>query len=127
MAAGGEDLPREILAVIFPMAYWDLITKYSSQHDLDPYLMTALMAQESTFTPEIKSSANAWGLMQLLPSTGRRYARKVGMTRFTTTSLQDPEVNVRLGMQYFKDLVDRFGGDYFAIASYNAGEGRLHF
>jgi soluble lytic murein transglycosylase-like protein len=95
------------------------------QHDLDPYLMTALMAQESTFTPEIKSSANAWGLMQLLPSTGRRYARKVGMSRFTTASLQDPEVNVRLGMQYFKDLVDRFGGDYFAIASYNAGENRV--
>jgi hypothetical protein len=87
--------------------------------------MTALMAQESTFTPEIKSSANAWGLMQLLPSTGKRYARKVGMTRFTTTSLQDPEVNVRLGMQYFKDLLDRFGGDYFAIASYNAGENRV--
>ena len=45
--------------------------------------------------------------------------------RFTTGSLQDPEVNVRLGMQYFKDLIDRFGGDYFAIASYNAGENRV--
>jgi len=125
MAAGGENLPPEILRIIYPLDFWPLIVRGASQHGLDPYLMTALMAQESTFTPEIKSSANAWGLMQLLPSTGKRYARKVGMARFTTTSLQDPEVNVRLGMQYFKDLIDRFGGDYFAIASYNAGENRV--
>jgi soluble lytic murein transglycosylase len=125
MAAGGENLPPEVLRIIYPLDFWPLIVRGSSQHGLDPYLMTALMAQESTFTPEIKSSANAWGLMQLLPSTGKRYARKVGMTRFTTGSLQDPEVNVRLGMQYFKDLIDRFGGDYFAIASYNAGENRV--
>jgi len=125
MAAGGENLPPEILRIIYPLDFWPLIVRGASQHGLDPYLMTALMAQESTFTPEIKSSANAWGLMQLLPSTGKRYARKVGMTRFTTGSLQDPEVNVRLGMQYFKDLIDRFGGDYFAIASYNAGENRV--
>ena len=125
MAAGGENLPPEILRIIYPLDFWPLIVRGASQHGLDPYLMTALMAQESTFTPEIKSSANAWGLMQLIPSTGKRYARKVGMTRFTTASLQDPEVNVRLGMQYFKDLSDRFGGDYFAIASYNAGENRV--
>ena len=98
MAAGGENLPPEILRIIYPLDFWPLIVRGSSQHGLDPFLMTALMAQESTFTPEIKSSANAWGLMQLLPSTGKRYARKVGMTRFTTGSLQDPEVNVRLGM-----------------------------
>jgi len=125
MTAGGENLPPEILRIIYPLDFWPLIVRGASQHGLDPFLMTALMAQESTFTPEIKSSANAWGLMQLLPSTGKRYARKVGMTRFTTASLQDPEVNVRLGMQYFKDLIDRFGGDYFAIASYNAGENRV--
>jgi soluble lytic murein transglycosylase len=125
MAAGGENLPPEILRIIYPLDFWPLINRGATQHGLDPYLMTALMAQESTFTPEIKSSANAVGLMQLLPSTGRRYARKVGMPRFSTNSLTDPEVNVRLGMQYFKDLVDRFGGDYFAIASYNAGENRV--
>ena len=125
MAAGGENLPPEILRIIYPLDFWPLIQRGASQYDLDPYVMTALMAQESTFTPEIKSNANAWGLMQLLPSTGKRYAKKVGMTRFTTKSLQDPEVNVHLGMQYFKDLIDRFGGDYYAIASYNAGENRV--
>jgi soluble lytic murein transglycosylase-like protein len=125
MAAGGENLPPEILRIIYPLDFWPLILRGATQYELDPYVMTALMAQESTFTPEIKSSANAWGLMQLLPSTGKRYAKKVGMTRFTTKSLQDPEVNVHLGMQYFKDLIDRFGADYYAIASYNAGENRV--
>ena len=71
MAAGGEDLPAEVLRIIFPLDYWPLITKYSKLHGLDPYLVAALMAQESTFTAEIRSSANAYGLMQLIPDTGR--------------------------------------------------------
>jgi soluble lytic murein transglycosylase len=63
--------------------------------------------------------------MQLIPDTGRRYARKVGIRRFTTASLTNAETNVRLGTEYFKDLVERFGGAHFALASYNAGENRV--
>jgi soluble lytic murein transglycosylase len=87
--------------------------------------MTALILQESTFTADVRSSANAYGLMQLLPSTGRRYARKVGIRPFSTASLTKPETNIRLGMTYFKDLVDRFGAAHYALASYNAGESRV--
>ena len=61
MAAGGQDLPREVLLHIFPLSYWELIRKYSAQYDLDPYLIAALMAQESTFVPGIRSHANAYG------------------------------------------------------------------
>lgn len=125
MAAGGEDLPPDVLRIIFPLDFWPLITKYSRQHDLDPYLVAALMAQESTFTPEITSSANAIGLMQLVPAAGRQYARKLGIANFRTSMLTNPEVNVRLGTQYFKDLSDRFGGAYYALASYNAGPNRV--
>jgi soluble lytic murein transglycosylase len=125
LAAGGEELPVDVQQIIFPVDYWSLIQKYSQLHGLDPYLITALMAQESTFTAEIRSSANARGLMQLLPSTGRIYARKVGMKSFKTASLFQPETNVRLGTQYFKDLVDRFGGVQYALAGYNAGEHRV--
>jgi soluble lytic murein transglycosylase len=125
LAAGGEDLPVDVLQIIFPLDYWPLIQKYSQVHGLDPYLIAALMAQESTFTAEIRSSANARGLMQLMPSTGRIYARKVGMKSFTTASLLQPETNVKLGTQYFKDLVDRFGGVHYALAGYNAGEHRV--
>jgi soluble lytic murein transglycosylase len=125
LAAGGEHLPADVLQIIFPLDYWPLIQKYSQQHSLDPYLIAALMAQESTFTAEIRSSANARGLMQLLPSTGRLYARKIGMKGFTTASLLQPETNVRLGTQYFKDLMNRFGGVHYALAGYNAGEHRV--
>ena len=125
MAAGGSELPPEVLRVIFPLDYWSLITKYSKLHGLDPYLIAALMAQESTFTAEIRSSANAIGLMQLIPSTGRRYARKLNIRNFSTRSLTNPETNVRLGTLYFKELMDRFGGAHYALAGYNAGENRV--
>jgi soluble lytic murein transglycosylase len=124
MAAGGEQLPPEILRVIFPLDFWPLIKKYSDAHQLDPYLMAALISQESTFTPDVRSSANAVGLMQLMPATGRRYAPKVGI-RYSAAVLTQPEANIRMGMRYFKELVDRFGGAHFALASYNAGENRI--
>jgi len=114
-----------VLRVIFPLDYWPLITKYADQYKLDRYLMAALMAQESTFTAEIRSFANAYGLMQIIPSTGRIYARKLGITPFSTAMLRQPEVNVQIGMRYFAELIDRFGGAHFALASYNAGEGRV--
>jgi soluble lytic murein transglycosylase len=111
--------------VIFPLAYWDTIRRYSAAHDLDPYVIAALIAQESTFDPGIRSVANAWGLMQLVPATGRRLARSVGIRNFTTAKLTNPEINIRLGTLYFSQLVARFGGTYYALASYNAGENRI--
>ena len=125
LAAGGEDLPPAVLEVIYPMDYWPLIEKYSKQHGLDPYLMAALIAQESTFTADVRSPANAYGLMQLIPSTGRRYAQRLGIRPFATASLTRPETNIRLGMAHFKDLIDRFGGVHYALASYNAGDTRV--
>jgi soluble lytic murein transglycosylase len=125
LTAGGQQLPAEILQVIFPLAYWDSIRQHSALHNLDPYLVAALVGQESTFDPAIKSVANAWGLMQLVPSTGRRLARSVGLRNFTTEKLTDPQINIRLGTLYFSQLVEQFGGTYYALASYNAGESRV--
>ena len=124
MAAGGEQLPPDVLRIIFPLDYWPLIEKYSKAHRLDPYLMTALIAQESTFTPDVRSSARAVGLMQLIPPTARRYARKLGI-RYSSRILTQPEPNIRLGMRYFKDLMNRFGSAHYALAGYNAGERRI--
>jgi soluble lytic murein transglycosylase len=125
LAAGGEALPDRVLTVIFPRSYEDLIRKYATPHHLDPYLMTALIAQESTFQADIRSAANAWGLMQIVPATGRRYAHKLRIGRFTTRTLVRPDVNIRIGMAYFADLVARFGDPSLALAAYNAGENRV--
>ena len=111
--------------MLFPVAYWSLIQQYAPARGLDPYLIAALMAQESTFDADIRSHANAIGLMQILPATGRRYARTLGIPRFSAGKLTDPETNVRLGTAYFADLVERFGGVHIALASYNAGERRV--
>jgi len=125
MAAGGEQLPLEVLRVMFPVNYWPLIRRYSVAHQLDPYMMAALIAQESTFTADVKSAANAYGLMQLLPSTGRHYARVLKMKRFSVRMLTTAESNLKMGMAYFADLVKQFGAPHYALASYNAGETRV--
>jgi soluble lytic murein transglycosylase len=121
----GSRLPVEVLKVIFPLDYWPLIRKYSPVYHLDPYLVAALINQESAFDAGVKSSANAVGLMQLLPSTGKRYARELRIRRYSTASLTRPEINIQLGMAYFAELVRRFGGVHHALASYNAGENHV--
>ncbi len=125
LAAGGEVLPAEILQVIFPLTFWDAIKRNARAHDLDPYIVAALIAQESTFDPEAHSGANAWGLMQIVPSTGRRLASALGIRRFSTSMLTHADTNIRLGTLYFSRLVQQFGGTYYALASYNAGENRV--
>ena len=121
----GQELPPEILQVIFPLTYWDWIRKYSVPRNLDPYVIAALINQESTFDAKVRSSANAWGLMQIVPATGRRLARTLGIARFSTPLLTNPETNIKLGTLYFSKLVEQFGGTHYALASYNAGESRV--
>ena len=125
LAAGGETLPAAILQVIFPVDYWPLLQKYSKERNLDPYMVAALVAQESNFDPVVVSHANAYGLMQILPSTGRSYARKLGVKPFSTRRLTEAELNVRLGTQIFADDIRKFGGVHFALAAYNAGGSRI--
>ena len=126
MAAGGEKLPPELLKVLFPVNYWPLIRRYSVEHHLDPYMIAALIAQESTFTADVRSAANAYGLMQLLPSTGRHYARtELKTKRFSMSLLTTAEPNLKMGTAFFSDLVKQFGGAHYALASYNAGENRV--
>jgi soluble lytic murein transglycosylase len=125
MTQDGDRLPLEARKVIFPLDYWTLIKRHADRRGLDPYLIAALVAQESSFDPEVRSAANAYGLMQIVPATGRRLARSLGIRRFSTGKLTDPETNVKLGTFYFKGLVNQFGGAHFALASYNAGENRV--
>jgi soluble lytic murein transglycosylase len=125
LAAGGETLPSEILQVIFPVDYWPLLQKYAKERNLDPFLVAALVAQESNFDPVVVSHANAYGLMQVLPSTGRSYARKLGVKPFSAKRLTEVEVNVRIGTQIFADTIRKFGGVPYALAAYNAGDSRV--
>jgi len=125
LAAGGEKLPTEILKVLFPVSYWSQIRRYAAEHQLDPYVMAALIAQESNFVPDVRSPANAYGLMQLLPSTGRQYAKRLHLKRFSMSMLTTADTNLKMGTAYFADLVKLLGATHYALASYNAGESRV--
>src|SRR5258708_34872829 len=87
MGGGGERVPADILRVLFPVNYWPLIPRYSEERKLDPFMMAALIAQESTFTADAKSAANAYGLMQIIPSTGRQYARTLHLNKKLTLTM----------------------------------------
>lgn len=121
----GDELPRPIQEVIFPIAYVPLIKRYASAHGLDPFVVAALIGQESSYVADVRSPADAWGLMQILPSTGRSLARAEGVRPFRTQMLTDPETNVRLGTRHFAGLVRDLGGVPYALAGYNAGESRV--
>ncbi|MEO6828546.1 MAG: lytic transglycosylase domain-containing protein, partial [Acidobacteriaceae bacterium] len=102
------------------------VERESKQQGLDPYLVASLIRQESEFNPSVISYANAWGLMQLLPSVGSEMARKEHVRPFRTAYLLDPAVNLKLGTAYFRQLMDEFQGHpEYALAAYNAGDSRV--
>jgi soluble lytic murein transglycosylase len=118
-------LPRPYWEALFPKPYWIDLKKFSSSNGLDPYLVAALIRQESEFNPGAVSRANAVGLMQLLPKVGKSVARQEKLKHFSTTQLFTPAVNLQLGTRYFRSMVDKFGGFEYALAAYNAGADRV--
>jgi len=107
----------------YPLAFWQLIQQKAQQRGLDPYLVLALIRQESLFDARARSPAAALGLMQLLQPTAARVAKQIGIAVPTPDMLFDPDVNLTLGTQYLKDLLARYSNNrQKAIAAYNAGE-----
>lgn len=120
------DLPRPYWEALFPKAYWSDLRKYSEQNGLDPFLVASLIRQESEFNADALSRANAVGLMQLLPKTGKTVAKQVKLKGYNAPQLYTPAVNLELGTRYFKDMVDKYNGQFeYALAAYNAGSDRV--
>jgi soluble lytic murein transglycosylase len=120
------DLPRKYWEALFPKAFWSDLKRSSSANGLDPYLVASLIRQESEFNPNAVSRANAVGLMQLLPKTGKQVAKDVKLQRYNASQLYTPAVNLELGTRYFRGMVDKFGGSFeYALAAYNAGSDRV--
>jgi soluble lytic murein transglycosylase len=121
-----DSLPMGYWKILFPQQYWSSIEQESSKNGLDPYMVASLIRQESEFNPAAISPANAFGLMQLLPSVGRSMAREEGIRHFSETELLNPETNIRLGTRYLKQTLDKFDGQApYAFAAYNAGDTRV--
>ena len=118
-----EDLPRAVWEIIFPRPYWEVIRREARRRRVDPYLVAALIRQESRFERDARSSAGALGLMQLMPRTARSLARR---RRLPASRILEPQLNIRLGTQFLAQLLRRFDGEVEkAVAGYNAGGTRV--
>jgi soluble lytic murein transglycosylase len=121
-----SSLPEEVWSLLFPVRHHEIVTKVANRKGLDPNLVLGLIRQESAFQESARSKADARGLMQVLPSTGRMLARQEGMLRFTPSSLYIPETNITLGVRHLSTLLQRYNGRVeLALAAYNAGENRV--
>lgn len=110
-----------VLRVIYPWRFRELIEEEAEKHALDPYLLVALIRQESAFRPAVVSHAGAHGLMQLMPTTASRLARRLGV-EWDDAFLQVADANVHIGAAHLAGLLKQYNGDIIpALAAYNAG------
>jgi tetratricopeptide (TPR) repeat protein len=114
-----------LLKIVHPLPHRDALFRESLARGLDPFFVAGLIRQESAFDHQIASVAGAMGLMQLMPATAAEVAASLGIT-LAPGSLTDPEINIRLGTTYLRNMLTRFDGRAEdALAAYNAGPGRI--
>jgi len=121
-----EAIPVAYWRILFPETYWPDIKADAEKNGLDPYMVAALIRQETEFNPGAVSNKDAYGLMQLLPSVGRAMARDEGVRHFRTDDLLNPSTNILLGTHYLRLMLDKFNDQpEYAFAAYNAGDDRV--
>ena len=115
--------PPDFWRLAFPLPFRDSLDRYSRARGLDPFLVASLIRQESEFNVKVISNMNAYGLMQVLPSTGKELARRLKIQGFSSRQLLTPDRNIELGTYYFSNLVNSYAGELeYALAAYNAGK-----
>lgn len=115
---GGLNLSR---SVKYPVQYSGCIVRCAGENELDPYLVIAVIRQESNFIADARSPY-AGGLMQLTEDTAAEYGAKLGLTNY---DYMDPETNIQIGCYLLRSLIDRYGSVDTALAAYNAGAGNV--
>jgi soluble lytic murein transglycosylase len=119
---GPAQAPLALRKILYPLPYAEQFQAQSQQRGIDPLLFAALVRQESHFDPAARSSANAVGLAQVVPSTAEGIARALGRSNFNASELVRPAVSIEFGAYYLADRLRRYGGAAFpALAAYNAG------
>jgi soluble lytic murein transglycosylase len=107
---------------LYPLDYEETIRSASAEQSMEPALVAALIHTESGFDPQARSDQNAYGLMQILPSTAEVISQRSGIQG----DFREPRVNIRMGVWYLAYLQERYAGsERLALAAYNAGEGTV--
>lgn len=115
----GRRMDGRAQRLMYPEGYREWITRYAGEYGVDPFLIFALIREESWFNEHAVSGAGAVGLMQLMPYTAASILNDPDLKRET---LFNPDRNIYLGIRFFSDMLKRFDGNMIlAVASYNAG------
>jgi soluble lytic murein transglycosylase len=119
-----EEVPAIVWKTLYPLPYETALRREAAKNNFDPMLAAGLIRQESTFQADAVSHANAIGLMQVLPKTGKLLAKQLKV-KYTKNKLFEPDFNLQLGMVYIAELLRATGAPEYAAAAYNAGEDRI--
>ena len=118
------EAPRPLLELAYPLAYASLAEAAGRENEVSPLVLLALIRQESLYDPQATSVAGALGLTQVIPSTGKDIAEKLGRRDFTPRDLLQPSLSIEFGAFYLGDQLRLFEGNlYLALAAYNGGPG----
>lgn len=116
-----------VLKKIYPQDYSEYVYKYSEEYNVDPLLIFAIIKAESNFNPNVVSSSEAIGLMQLMDATAEEISNKLNILYVKKASLYNPELNIQLGTRYFSNLMKEYNNNYLlALTAYNAGIGNVN-
>jgi soluble lytic murein transglycosylase len=114
------------LALRYPLPFRGSFEQHSTSASIPATWAFGVARSESLFMRDARSSAGAIGLMQLMPSTGRKVARQIKLPYSGLDTLTDPHKNIRLGTSYLGDMAERYSGNrVLATAAYNAGPHRV--
>lgn len=115
-----------VLKLVYPIKYEEYVYQYAEEYEVDPLLIFAIIKAESNFNPNVVSTSNAVGLMQLMDTTAAELAGKLDIHFVSKSSLYDPKLNVQLGTKYFANLKKEYNGNItLALTAYNAGIGNV--
>ena len=115
------NIPLPAYTLMYPFFFRDIIKSEAQRWNVDPYFVSAVIRQESSFNPEALSPVGAVGLMQIMPATARAIARELHEP-FSIDSLYHPSANIRYGTYYLRKLLDQFNeNEVLVLASYNGG------
>ena len=122
----GIKLQNIIMKKIYPINYSEYVYNYAQEYNVDPLLVFAIIKAESNFDPNIVSKSNAKGLMQLMETTANEIASKLEIEYIENKTIFNPEINIKIGIRYFKDLLNLYDGNQLlAMTAYNAGIGNV--
>jgi len=114
------------LEIRYPLPWQQEFESFSSAASISPTWAYGVARSESLFMRDVRSSAGAIGLMQLMPATGRKVAKNISLPYSGIATLTNPEANIRLGTTYLGQMAERFDGNaVLATAAYNAGPHRV--